>query len=100
MPAAARVDPKSFFSAEEWAPLATRSSWKGIWLIAHAWIVILAAGAMALWQPWTLPLAVMIIGARQLGLAILMHDAAHGALHPSLKVNDVLGDKQIGRAHV
>ncbi|HEX7944871.1 MAG TPA: fatty acid desaturase family protein [Phenylobacterium sp.] len=92
MPAATRVAPKDYFTAEEWAPLAKKSVWKGPALIAHAWIVILAAGAMALWQPWTLPLAVMIIGARQLGLAILMHDGAHGALHPNLTWNDRLGD--------
>jgi len=93
MPAAARVAPKDYFSPEEWAPLSHKSAWKGPALIAHAWIVILAAGAVALWQPWTLPLAVMIIGARQLGLAILMHDGAHGALHPNLRWNDLLGDK-------
>jgi fatty acid desaturase len=34
----------------------------------------------------------MIVGARQLGLAILMHDAAHGAIHPDLKANDFLGE--------
>ncbi|HVY85777.1 MAG TPA: fatty acid desaturase family protein, partial [Caulobacterales bacterium] len=42
--------------------------------------------------PLTYLLAVMLIGARQLGLAILMHDAAHGALHPNQKVNDWLGE--------
>jgi fatty acid desaturase len=35
---------------------------------------------------------VVVIGARQLGLAILMHDAAHGALHPDPKVNDWVGE--------
>jgi fatty acid desaturase len=34
----------------------------------------------------------MNIGARQLGLAILMHDAAHSALHPDRKVNDWVGE--------
>jgi fatty acid desaturase len=92
MTAATRVDPKTYFSPEEWAPLVRRSSWKGLALIAHAWIVILAAGAMAVVWPLTLPLAVMIIGGRQLGLAILMHDAAHGALHKDLKVNDFAGE--------
>ena len=92
MPAAARVDPKQFFSAQEWAPLARRSAWKGPALVAHAWIVIGLAMAMAVWQPLTIPLAIAIIGARQLGLAILMHDAAHGALHPNLKVNDWVGN--------
>jgi fatty acid desaturase len=92
MAAAARVAPKDYFTPDEWAPLARKSAWKGPALIAHAWLVILAAGAMALIWPITIPLAVMIIGARQLGLAILMHDAAHGALHGDMKVNDFLGE--------
>ncbi|MGA0608216.1 fatty acid desaturase family protein [Phenylobacterium sp. VNQ135] len=92
MAAAARVSPKDFFSPEEWAPLSRRSNWKGPALVAHAWAVIFLAGAMAVVWPITIPLAVMIIGARQLGLAILMHDAAHGALHPNLKVNDWVGN--------
>src|SRR5256885_17126814 len=92
MAAAARVDPKQFFSPETWAPLARRSPWKGPALVAHAWAVIALAGAMAILWPLTIPLAIAIIGARQLGLAILMHDAAHGALHPSLKVNDWVGN--------
>ena len=79
MTAAARVAPKHYFSIEEWAPLARRSAWKGPALTAHAWLVILAAAAMAMAFPITIPLAVMIIGARQLGLAILMHDAARDA---------------------
>lgn len=92
MAVAARVSPKDFFTAEEWAPLTARSSWKGLALVAHCWAVILAAGAMAVIWPITIPLAVMIIGARQLGLGILMHDAAHGALHPDPKVNDFVGE--------
>ncbi|MBX3484298.1 fatty acid desaturase family protein [Phenylobacterium sp.] len=92
MAAAARVAPKDHFSPAEWAPLSRKSSWKGLALMAHAWAVIFAAAAMAMAWPITIPLAVMIIGARQLGLAILMHDAAHGALHPNLKVNDWAGE--------
>ena len=92
MSVAARVKPKDFFTDEEWAKLTPRSSWKGLALVAHCWAVIVAAGAMAVIWPITIPLAVMIIGARQLGLGILMHDAAHGALHPNLKVNDWVGE--------
>jgi fatty acid desaturase len=96
MAVATRVDPKSYFTPQEWAPLARRSSWMGLALLAHAWIVIGLAMVMAVASPWylrplTIPLAIAIIGARQLGLAILMHDAAHGALHPNLKVNDWVG---------
>jgi fatty acid desaturase len=92
MTAAARVNPKDFFTPEEWAPFAARSSWKGLFLVAHCWAVIGAASVMAIVWPLTIPLAVMIIGARQLGLAILMHDAAHGALHPNAKINDFVGE--------
>jgi fatty acid desaturase len=43
----------------------------------------------ALWpNPLTLAVAIMIVGGRQLGLAILMHDAAHGLLFRRKAVND------------
>jgi len=94
MPAVARIDPKDVFTAEEWAPLAQRSSWLGLACVAGAWALIVAAAAMFIvWaNPLTYVLAVMIIGARQLGLAILMHDAAHGALHSNARVNDWVGE--------
>ncbi|MGE0743449.1 MAG: fatty acid desaturase family protein [Hyphomonadaceae bacterium] len=94
MPAVARIDPKDVFTAEEWARLSPRSSWLGLALVACAWALIVAAGALfVLWpNPLSYVLAVMLIGARQLGLAILMHDAAHGALHPNAKINDWVGE--------
>jgi fatty acid desaturase len=94
MPAVARIDPKEVFTPEEWAGFSKRSSWMGLACVAGAWGLIFAAGAMfVLWpNPLTYVLAVMLIGARQLGLAILMHDAAHGALHPDLKVNNWVGE--------
>ena len=42
--------------------------------------------------PLTFLLAVMLIGARQLGMAILVHDAAHGALFRNRKLNDWVSD--------
>ncbi len=94
MPAVARIDPKEVFTPAEWALLSRRSSWRGLVCVAGAWGVILAAGAMfVLWpNPLTYIAAVMLIGARQLGLAILMHDAAHGALHSNAKINDWVGE--------
>jgi fatty acid desaturase len=97
MAVAARIDPKTYFAPQEWAPLSRRSRWKGLALLAHAWIVIGLAMAAAVvapgwWKLLAIPLAIAIIGARQLGLAILMHDAAHAALHPDLKVNDWVGN--------
>jgi fatty acid desaturase len=92
MAVAARIDPKAYFAPADWRRLTARSSWKGLALVAHCWIVIGAATVVGLVWPVTIPLAVVVIGARQLGLAILMHDAAHGALHPDPRVNDWVGE--------
>ena len=83
MPAAPRLDPKTIFTPEEWAGLTRRSTWRGLSLVVHAWALIIGAGALVVIfpNPITYVLAVTIIGARQLGIAILVHDAAHGALH-------------------
>ena len=64
-----------------------RLTWKGVALIAHAWALIFGAIALVAWwpNPLTYLLAVGIIGSRQLGLAILMHDGAHGCLSPTRK---------------
>lgn len=91
MPAVARPRSADFFTAEEWAGLSARSSWRGLALVGHCWGVILLAVVAGVLVPWLIPLCVMVIGARQLGLAILMHEAAHAGLHPNLKVNDWVG---------
>lgn len=93
MAAAARLAPTEVFTPAEWDRLRARSTWRGMALVAHAWGLILLAGAVfLLWpNPLTFILAVMIIGARQLGLAILMHEAAHGGLSPHQKLNDFVG---------
>jgi len=94
MPAVARIDPKEVFTLEEWARFSARSSWRGLACVAGAWGLIFTAGAVfVLWpNPLTYVLAVMLIGARQLGLAILMHDGAHGALHSNMGVNNWVGE--------
>jgi fatty acid desaturase len=91
MTTAARVQPEAFFSSEEWRTLSGRSRVMGLMLVAHAWAVIAAAMAMGTLWPVTIPLAVVLVGNRQLGLFILMHDAAHGALHANRAVNDWVG---------
>ncbi len=91
MPAAPRISPAEIFAPHDWAPFQARSAWKGPLLVAHCWAIIALAVAVGIWQPILIPLCVMIIGTRQLGLAILMHEAAHGALAKNLKLNDLLG---------
>ncbi|KQW82932.1 fatty acid desaturase family protein [Brevundimonas sp. Root1279] len=91
MPAAPRARPADLFTPEEWAPFQSRTAWIGPLLVAHCWAVILLAVAAGVVWPFLIPLCVAIIGTRQLGLAILMHEAAHGGLSPNGKLNDFLG---------
>ncbi|MET0540439.1 MAG: fatty acid desaturase family protein [Variovorax sp.] len=88
MAAAPRANPEEFFSPEQWAALTARSSWRGLWLVAHCWAVIGAAMWMGAMWPMTIPLAIVVVGTRQLGLFVLMHDGAHALLHSHRKVND------------
>ena len=90
MVAAARVKSEEFFTSDEWAKLSARSSWKGIALVAHCWLVIAGSMVIGVIWPITIPLMVLVIGNRQLGLFILMHDAAHGLLNPDRRINDRL----------
>ena len=82
---------KKYFSSDEIRPLAQRSNLMGGLLVLHCFFtVVLAIFIFSLWSNFfTFILAVMIIGSRQLGLAILMHDGAHRALF----ANDFLNEK-------
>jgi fatty acid desaturase len=87
-----RIRARDLMTDQELAEVRTRSTWKGVVLIAHAWALILGAMAMvAIWpNPLTFVLAIAVIGSRQLGLAILMHDGAHGSLAKNDWLNMVL----------
>ena len=82
-----------YLSPEQTASLRGKSGLVGALLVLHAWALI--GGSMALFAAWPNPftflLALMVIGGRQLGLAILMHDAAHGLLFANRRINDWVG---------
>lgn len=86
---AVRMLARDIMSAEQLAEVRERSNWKGVLLIVHAWTLILGSIALvAIWpNPLTFLLAVALIGSRQLGLAVLMHEGAHGGLSRDANVN-------------
>src|SRR6266581_988372 len=83
--AALRIPARELLAEADLAALRERVERKSITLIAHAWAVILGSIALvAIFpNPLTYLLAVLLIGARPLGLAILMHDGAHGCFSRS-----------------
>ncbi len=106
MPAVKAANPRDVFAAEDWRAITTLSRWRGIWLVLHGWMIVALAafGGAAAWDYHWLagilvtPLALAILGGRQLGLSILMHDGAHGLLHPNRKINNWLGQWPTGAA--
>ena len=68
MAVAARIDPKTYFAPEEWAPLARRSPWKGLALLAHAWVGI---RDVVLDYVRPLPLRLFLLSMIVLALALL-----------------------------
>ena len=106
MPAVKAARPNEIFAQDEWQSLIRVSPIRGLWLALHGWLVVaLAAGGTALAWEWhwlvgliATPFAIAIIGGRQLGLSILMHEAAHGLLHPNRKINNFAGQWLTGAA--
>ncbi len=90
---------KAYLTSEEIRPLAARSDLKGALLVLHCWGVIALSVALFAWfpNPVTFLLAVVLIGSRQLGLAILMHEAAHNALFKTRAINEFVGEWLCGR---
>ena len=84
---------KKYFTSDEIRPLAQRSDLMGAFLVSHCFFTIaLAIFVFSIWPNlFTFIVAVMIIGSRQLGLAILMHDGAHRALFGNDFLNEKIG---------
>lgn len=106
MSAVRAANPRTIFAPDDWAALTRVSSWLGISQIVHAWAVVAVTAFGAAWAwdyHWLVgilatPFVLAILGGRQLGLAILMHDGAHGLLHPNRKLNNWLGEWPSGAA--
>ena len=84
---------QDWLSTEQQGALRERSNLMGLYLVAHAWaLIFLAMALFALWpNPLSFLVALIVIGGRQLGLAILMHDAAHRLLFRNAALNDWTG---------
>ena len=81
-------------STEERRELLEVDDLHGALSLAANWALVFAAMALVAWapNPLTIVLALFVIGARQLGFAILMHDAAHRVLFRKRSLNDWAGN--------
>ena len=67
-------------SRDDIRALTRTSAWRGALAVAWIWLGIAACLAAVRYEPRLAPLAVIVLGGRQLALAVAMHDAAHGTL--------------------
>lgn len=69
-------------------------STKGLAAVAFDWFIITASIALAIWisHPIAYLVSVVLIGARQHALLIIMHDASHFRLVRNRRLNDLLSN--------
>lgn len=94
LPAVTRNRMRDLFTREEIAELTARSDWRGLWALASTWAIIALAFALpALWpNVFTMLIALVLLGGRQLALAVLQHEGAHGTLFRTRWMNNILPD--------
>ena len=85
---------RELLSREEIADLLRPRDSLSWWSLGFDWgVVFLAMGVVYRWpNPLTVVLALFLIGARQLGLGVLMHEASHRSLFADRGVNDWAGN--------
>ena len=85
---------KTYFTKEEISSLHKYSDWKALWEVVYNWLWIIAAFALVYFIPnvFTIIVALFIIGGKQLGCAIIMHDTGHNALFKSKRLNYFFGN--------
>lgn len=70
-----------------------KSNWQAAYTIFLNWAIVGLSFVMVAWwpNPFTVILALVLIGGRQLGFGVLMHDCAHNAMFKSDKLNHWVG---------
>lgn len=83
-----------YLSSEEVKTLTQRNNLMGVWIVIRCWLITAAIFAMVgVWtHPVTVVLAIILLGGRQLNLAIIMHDAGHQLLFTKPQMNTTVGN--------
>ena len=87
-------DWRQAFTKEEIADLREHSDWRGWLTLVVDYGTIAAAMGLVAYFPsvFTILFALVVIGTRQLGLAVVLHEASHRTLFNNRKLNDWVGN--------
>lgn len=85
---------RDYLTADEIAGLTRRSDLRAAWIVLCQWLQVAALFAvMGIWpHPLTIVPGVLLLGGRQLGFGILVHECGHRTLFRSQRLNDLVGD--------
>ena len=88
----------NLLSREEMRELTQASNFHGFRALLGTWAIIAGAFALVAWDanPLTIALALLLLGGRQLALAVMMHECSHRSLFRTRWLNDALGVWLIG----
>jgi len=88
------VNLKEILTPDEWRAVTASSDLRGAWLVLCQWLLVAAIfAAAAAWpNPVVLLLAVWLLGGRQLGFGVLVHECGHRTLFRTQRLNDLVGD--------
>jgi fatty acid desaturase len=78
---------------EQLEALTQRSDWRAAWMVTFQWLsVITIFAVVAYWtHPLTILAGIILLGGRQLGFGILVHECGHRTLFKSQRLNDSVG---------
>ena len=85
---------KDTLTADELAQIGTRSDLQAAWLVLCNYAITAAIFAvMALWpNPITILLGIILLGGRQLGFGVIVHECGHGTLFANRRLNEWVGE--------
>jgi len=85
---------KTNLTDEELRSLSTRSDLKAAWMFFCNYAIVIASFIIVFFwtNPITIILAIFLLGARQLGFGVLVHECGHGTLFKSKGLNQLMGD--------
>ena len=84
---------RQLLSNEEIKPFTAKSDWLAWTMLGNTWALIALAFALpALWlNPVTIVISLILLGNRQLGLAVMMHECAHNSFFKTRRLNPLIG---------
>lgn len=88
-----RLDWTQPLPREQIRPFLAKSDLAGWRMLAFNWGLIAACFGLVMWRanPLTVAIALIVLGGRQLGLGILMHETAHRSLFRTAAFNEWVG---------